>query len=297
MNPLEDIFSHLPDKVLNHLHEIINQAHAGDFEEGMTQIAEAWLTKKAQFDKIIDHGSFTKAEVFQADDPNGCMALTMSGSLVCIGPLQSDSRAVEYHSIGFRTDTPDHVSDSCILAADAGLDEPIIFSECRIERTSPVLDLALADRSLSAKQQLDAIKKASNELSMKFLEINQELQIKSYTNDNLRSRRDLFNKWIILDWFSIGGLGGLVFKARAFILWLELFSDMYKDYVQHYNDPEKLDSAMLDLMNPRFAGFCDVYKWLESEKKDFDIGLIRALEEIPQLSEYKDFLARNVPDS
>jgi hypothetical protein len=82
-----------------------------------------------------------------------------------------------------------------------------------------------------------------------------------------------------------------IFMARAKLLWLELFSGVYKALSKKIKGAQQRDAAFLDFTNARFAQFIDEYKWYESEKKNFDIGLMKALEELPEYKPYLEFAA------
>ena len=111
---------------------------------------------------------------------------------------------------------------------------------------------------------------------------------KEYDSDDIKKREDLFKRWIILEWFKIGGLQEQIFLARAKLLWVELFSDLYKKL--NNLSGKELDNAIVEFSNNIFSKFIDDYKWYESEKKQFDIGLMKALEELPADEEYKTYL-------
>jgi hypothetical protein len=72
-------------------------------------------------------------------------------------------------------------------------------------------------------------------------------------------------------------------------LWLELFTKVYKALSKKTKNSEQRDNDFLEFTNNKFAKFVDDYKWYESEKKNFDIGLMKALEELPEYQAYTEF--------
>ena len=150
------------------------------------------------------------------------------------------------------------------------------------------MDLALSVEGESGKKQLQSIKKAGKKLKDDFIKVNKQVLKKDTKEDTLNNRNDLFNKWIILEWFAAGGLEKHIFRARAKILWLELFTEAYTAVSKRKRVKKERDTEFLDFTNRQFAKFIDDYKWYESEKKNFDIGLMKALEELPV---YDGFIA------
>jgi hypothetical protein len=101
--------------------------------------------------------------------------------------------------------------------------------------------------------------------------------VKNIENDklSLNVRDDLFEKWIIRDWFVSG-----VEWASLKRIYINLFSSLYDDLSDRYN-AKKRDELFLNFINVVFPTILDVYKWHESEKVNQDIGLLKALETIP----------------
>ena len=142
------------------------------------------------------------------------------------------------------------------------------------------------------KLLLESIKKANQKLKNGFVKVNKEALKKDTKKDILKNRNDLFKKWIIIKWFMAGGLEKHIFLARAKLLWLELFTGVYESISKKKNTKAEKDKTFLEFTNEKFAKFVDEYKWYESEKKDFDIGLMKALEELPEYHEYSSFVEK-----
>lgn len=102
--------------------------------------------------------------------------------------------------------------------------------------------------------------------------------------DSLESRIDLFNEWIIKEWFKTDI--ELNFLRRVFN---ELFMSIYDDLTEKFEN-KKRDQLFTNFINVVFPTVLDVYKWHESEKVKKDIGLIKALEKIALCDWYIELL-------
>jgi hypothetical protein len=101
---------------------------------------------------------------------------------------------------------------------------------------------------------------------------------------SLDKRDDIFSEWIINSWFKENS------KARPLkIIFMELFMSLYDDLSEKFNG-KKRDEIFKNFINVIFPTVLDVYKWHESEKENVDIGLLRALKEIPNCAWYIDLL-------
>lgn len=100
----------------------------------------------------------------------------------------------------------------------------------------------------------------------------------------LEDRNDLFNKWVIKDWLNN--------KENSYSLktiFFELFLGLYDDLTEKY-DEKKRDEIFVNFINIVFPTVLDVYKLHESEKNKMDIGLLRALKDIPECEWYIELL-------
>ena len=291
----KDLKKDIPKNVLKHLEGLIVETGLPQNDESMKTLIDAWLTKRALFNKMTEHDNFKRAETMQKDNKNGCIAITYSGSIIAIGPLVDKKREINYTSIAMRADVPQSTSSQdSILANDITCNKNIVFKEGDIKKTSPIMDLAISLERESEKEQLESIKKANQKLKSDFVKVNKEVLKKDTKKDILKNRNDLFKKWIIVKWFIMGGLEKHIFIARAKILWLELFTGVYESISKKKNTKTEKDSVFLEFTNKQFAKFVDEYKWYESEKKDFDIGLMKALEELPKYDLYSSFVETSV---
>ena len=202
------------------------------------------------FNKMSEHENFKRVETIKKDNKNGCIAITYSGSIIAIGPEVDNKREINYTSIAMRTDVPESVSSgNGILAENIVCGKNIIFKEGKIKKTSPIMDLAVSLETENEKKQLESIKKADKKLRSNFIKVNKEALNMDIKKDTLKSRNDLFNKWIILEWFVAGGLEKYIFKARAKILWLELFTGIYNSIRRKKTTKEEKDNDFLGFTN------------------------------------------------
>lgn len=284
------VFDSLPIEVVYHLKNLIKNTGLPDDPKSFNRFMESWLIKRVQFDKIVEQGNYRKEKIFNTDDKNSCIAMTLSGSLVTLGPLTNGTRTATYTSIGMRTDVPMvKIKDKSVLGENIEINKAIVFEEGPVKSTSTIIDMAVMPLNPNNKNQAKELSDSNNLLIKKFLSINRDFLSDKHKESDLINRNDLFDKWIILTWFRIGGMDEFIFYARAKLLWLELFLKFYDHLSSKGFSPEKRDELFLELTNVTFGHYIDVYKWLESEKKDFDIGLLSALEDIPELESYIQF--------
>ncbi|MBN1696058.1 MAG: hypothetical protein JW881_00975 [Spirochaetales bacterium] len=278
----------IPEKVFLQLRYLIHESSLPDTEASLLKIVEAWLTKRGLFDKLLDRYNLKKVHSVSCDNPSACIGITLSGSIIALGPLSEDGRYFSYSSISLRTDVPPAVTAENVLCAEEILvNKAVSFARGPVRKTSPVMDIGVIDGSVSPVDQLAIVKKMNEALRGGFIGINKSMVDSEHSNkDLLRNKNDLFNKWIIIEWFLIGGLEKHIFLARAKLLWLELFTGVF----EAIPDNGERDSRFLDFTNRAFGHFIDEYKWYESERKNFDIGLMKALEEIPAYDTYKKFV-------
>jgi len=282
-------FSSIPEKAMEHLKKIQSRSTLPQNEETLGRLVDSWLSKRGLFDKIVDHNNLKKIDLFDKNNVNGCIAMTLSGSILAIGPIQNGKRNANYASIGIRTDVFEKKSEKdSELEFSLEIDKPAYFIAGPVRSTSIIIDIAVFKDIEDINQQIEHIEHTEVALYNKFIEVNKNIYPENYNKDDFKNRDDLFNKWIILDWFRIGGLQEQIFLARAKMLWVELFSKIYDKLEK--SGAKDLDNVILEFANNKFSGYIDDYKWFESEKKTFDIGLMKALEELPSNANYQKFL-------
>jgi hypothetical protein len=292
---VETILEKLPQPLSSYLINLMTE-EGFTREDRQRKFIKNWIKKRALFDKIIEHNGFTLTDKTSPGEKNGIMVITYSGSLLTISGEKPDkTRDVLYESIKLRQGNyPKTEELSVTIDFPVEINKPVIVNGGKLVKTSPVFSLAVEKENQGTP--LDAVKRfraIGEKITHALQSINSAIFSKS-GDTGLESREDLFNKWVILSWFRIGGFREEIFLARAHLLWMELFDQVYRKLDAEIKDQENRDNAFLDMCNQQFTRYCDDYKWLESEKKDFDIGLMKALEEIPQREDYRDFVKKEL---
>ena len=288
-NRYSKLLDKIPADVEEHLRALIKSCGITDNKKNFRRAVESWLAKRGLFDRVIEHGNFKRVQVYPKTEPNACLAMTLSGSLISLGPLVNNGRTVTYASIGMRTDVPEMREElNSELEGNIVLKKNLLFKKGPIKATSTIIDIAIISGNDDVDMQMARLRAANDIIINRFVDINRGF-LSSSDDDDMDNRNDLFEKWIILEWFRIGGVDEYAFYGRSKMLWLELFTDLYKFITKKSPSKSKRDELFMDLQNARFGKFIDVYKWVESQNKDFDIGLMKALEEIPEIDKYKEF--------
>jgi len=124
-----ETFNSLSEPIRNHIRQISKTSGLPAGNDSLEALAKAWLEKSNAFASIIAQGPLDEVSFFGKDEQRGALALTWSGSLLTIGPLQNGKRRCEYQSIGLRTDVPaSAVHEGSELAADIESDAAVEFS-------------------------------------------------------------------------------------------------------------------------------------------------------------------------
>ncbi|MBN2546776.1 MAG: hypothetical protein JXB50_13330 [Spirochaetes bacterium] len=288
---MDELKKTIPDDVFNQLKGLLKNSKLEENEHNLYKIIESWLLKQALFNKITEHNDFKKTERFKKEDYSGCIAITLSGSILSIGPKIENKRKVIYTSIDIRKDVPKIVEEeNAVLSTDIVIGEPANFSAGRIITTSEIYSVCLPNEDQIEEATVNKIIEINKLLLENFLQVDNFTFKANYYDNMLANKNDLFKQWLIIDWFIIGGFEKHIFKARAKLLWLELFSKLYQEILKNKKLENDLEDLFIEFTNVRFAWFIDDYKWYESEKKNFDIGLMKALEQLPLLKNYWDYL-------
>jgi hypothetical protein len=288
---MEDLKKTMPQNVITQLKALLQNSKLPDNENYLSKIIESWLLKQALFNKITEHGDFKKTEHFKKDAKGGCIAVTLSGSILSIGPKIGNFRKVIYTSIDLRNDVPKIIEEeNAVLANDIVTGKIVTFSSGEIKSTSEIYNLSLPKTEGEEEEEVNKIIEINKLLLKNFLQVDKYTFKANYFDNDLSVKNDLFKRWIIIDWFIIGGFDKHIFMARIKILWLELFSRLFQEIIKNKPMLEKMEEIFIEFTNIRFARFIDDYKWYESERKNFDIGLLKALEEIPSYKAYWDYL-------
>jgi hypothetical protein len=151
------------------------------FPEGETfreRIAECWIGKKEVFETQVEKFNLKQDAVLMKNDPGGALALTCSGSLVHIGPLNQGRRNVVYSSLGFRIEqSVASRNTESILKEDIAVDRPIVFEKGPVKKTSPVYKLAVCVNSLDLAAQEDLLVQLAAAVEGLMLEKNKKMHL------------------------------------------------------------------------------------------------------------------------
>ncbi len=285
------LLNRMPGIVEDHLKSLIADTGISNNPKMVDRFMESWLLKRAQFQRIVEKGNYRIGKViFSSNDKNSCVVMTISGSLVTIGPLVNGSRTVAYTSIGLRTDVPMvSVNEKSELEKNIELYKPIFFKIGPIKSTSLIMDIALLGNTMDTENQLKELGFISDFLLKRFIGINMDFLSKKFNDTDLIHRNDLFEKWESLKWFTSGGYGDYILMARAKLIWLELFLKFYKHLADKNFLPAKRDQIFLELTNVRFIKYLNENNLVYGPKKTNNVALLQALEAIPVLGSYVNF--------
>ena len=110
------------------------------------------------------------------DDAGGCIALTYSGSLILVGPLEEGKRKCAYNSIGLRKDVPESVvKDDSSLGGDVAVDQPVAFENGPVQSTSAIFKIAVVEAEMTVIEEEEAINAVTVILTKGFVDVNQAL--------------------------------------------------------------------------------------------------------------------------
>lgn len=166
----------VPEVVRDHIKSITATSGLPETEESMEQLAAGWLEKKQIFEKRVSENGMTEIEEFGADEERGALFLTYSGSLLTIGPLVENTRAVEYTSIGIRQDVPEQASsDTTTLEADVSVDAIAKFSNGPIRTSSAIYMIAVTTEKLEPEAEEGLLAEVTKVLAEDFIEVNKTI--------------------------------------------------------------------------------------------------------------------------
>ncbi len=167
----------VPTEIHDHIRRITRTSGLPQTEDAVDMIAQGWLEKKSRFETIIGQMKLEEAELLEKTDPRGCLAMTVSGSLVNIGPLRRETRTVQYASIGLRKDVPESATNiSSELSADVVVGAPVRFTTGPIASSSPVFKIAVTAEEMDLEEQEHVIGRATRAITKEFIEVNRELE-------------------------------------------------------------------------------------------------------------------------
>ncbi len=168
----------IPAQVQGHIRRLVRVLALPQTEEALDLVAQVWLEKENRFDTIVAEMQLEAVRRHAQDDPRGCIALTLSGSLVNIGPLRKSGRTVQYTSIGMRRDVSEtSTSIDARLGADVEVGAPLVFSSGPIASSSPVYRVAVITAEVDLEEHGDILSRATRALTREFIEVNRELEL------------------------------------------------------------------------------------------------------------------------
>lgn len=168
----------IEERIHAHLRQITADSGLPDTPESLEEVARAWLEKNEIFEEKTADYHMQSVEQFAADESRGALALTWSGSLVAVGPIQGSGRerSAAYSSIGLRKDVPGSAThEAAVLAAELKIDEPITFSTGPVQKTSAIYRIAVSTEQLPAPEEHKKLMDATEVIASEFVEVNKTI--------------------------------------------------------------------------------------------------------------------------
>ena len=170
-----EYFNQLPINIQEHIKEITKTSGLEYNNESFEKMSQGWIEKKNAFEENIASLFMEEFNTFEKDDQRGVLIMTYSGSLLTAGPVQGDSRTIEYISVGIRADVPKSVTGNGNFAEDVEVDKEVIFKSGPIKSTSAVYKIAVCKENISAEEQLETLNNATVALEEEFANINKTI--------------------------------------------------------------------------------------------------------------------------
>lgn len=166
-------FDSLSQEIQVHLKEIAKTSGLALTDDSYERLAVAWLDKLAVFQKTTEESGLVEIDRLGRDEARGALALTWSGSLINVGPLDGDSRRCEYSSIGLRADVPaSALEESSTLGSDLEVGESLRFDRGPIRLSSPIYRIAATAEALEPAEEEALLTQVTQDLAEDFVEIN-----------------------------------------------------------------------------------------------------------------------------
>jgi len=166
-------FDGLGTVIQGHIRQIVKTSGLRDGQESLEKLAEAWTMKREAFEAATREHGLEEVSFFGAEEERGALALTYSGSIVTIGPLDAGKRRCEYASVGLRADVPQSATEpESTLSADVETDGPIAFSRGPVKSTSPVFKIAVAAERLPLDEETTLLTQMAGDVAEDFARVN-----------------------------------------------------------------------------------------------------------------------------
>ncbi|HOZ71512.1 MAG TPA: hypothetical protein PK179_03260 [Spirochaetales bacterium] len=166
-------FDGLGTVIQGHIRQIVKTSGLRDGQESLEKLAEAWTMKREAFEAATREHGLEEVSFFGAEEERGALALTYSGSIVTIWPLDAGKRRCEYASVGLRADVPQSATEpESTLSADVETDGPIAFSRGPVKSTSPVFKIAVAAERLPLDEETTLLTQVAGDVAEDFARVN-----------------------------------------------------------------------------------------------------------------------------
>ncbi|RKX95573.1 MAG: hypothetical protein DRP84_03840 [Spirochaetes bacterium] len=173
---MEGYLTNISEEVQNHLKQLASSVELPEGEDALDVLAKGWLEKEKLFMSKMEEENLEEVDTYSADEKQGGLILTYSGSLLRIGPMGEDGRNVEYYSIGLRTDVPEKAEKSgSVLEKNITIGEPMNFSVGPITKSSPVYKIAVVKEEMGPEKEEELLSEVTQILSDGFTEINKTI--------------------------------------------------------------------------------------------------------------------------
>jgi len=172
-------FDALEKEIQQHiLANVLAPAKIEDNQENRDAMADFWIEKEKAFVHQLKEMGMEEVDAVEGNEEKGILALTYSGSLIGIGPLEEDHRQIIYSSIGMRKDVPDQaVSETSNISGDLKQKEEAFFSGGPIKKSSPLYKLAVVKEMLSIEDQRETINEATRIITEEFVDLNKTVVV------------------------------------------------------------------------------------------------------------------------
>jgi hypothetical protein len=166
-------FDSLDDFIREHVRQMVKPSGLSEGEESLEALATAWLEKRQAFEETVAKSGMEEVQLFAAEEGQGAMVMTYSGSLLNIGPLVEGRRRCEYAPIGLRKDVPESaVEEASLLEGDFETDSTAKFEKGPVRKTSPILKIARFTEKFTPEVEEIRLADITQALTSDFVEVN-----------------------------------------------------------------------------------------------------------------------------
>ncbi|MDC7221488.1 MAG: hypothetical protein PQJ59_16260 [Spirochaetales bacterium] len=173
-------FEEMDERIQSHIiKNVLKPSGLEDNDINKEMMATAWFNKEEAFMSQLDSLGMEEVETLEAGEAKAALALTFSGSLIGIGPMEGEHRQVIYSSIGMRRDVPNQaVSDNSSIKNDLKTGDEAHFDGGPIVKSSPLYKIAvIKDDVLPIEDQRETISEATRIITEEFVDVNKTVII------------------------------------------------------------------------------------------------------------------------